>query len=153
MLVSLTLRDCCSAEPTLPVRSAEGVRALLNRANFLWHSDQIPKAEADFRTVLRSLLDRNGVLDLQAAFQGFDHDGDGKISSEEFATGLQQLQQEVTNEQTELMVTSIDRFGNGSIDFEKFAAWAAMGKSQSELIAAFVQGESDSSSKGPAAHC
>lgn len=56
--------------------------------------------------------------ELVAAFQVFDKDGSGSVSSSELRSVLISLGQKHTDEEIDEMVTHADLDGNGSIDCE-----------------------------------
>ncbi|GLJ11744.1 hypothetical protein SUGI_0176000 [Cryptomeria japonica] len=60
------------------------------------------------------------LKDLKDAFQIFDLDGNGAISTEELHKVLRNLGEDSTMEDCELMIRGADCDGNGSIDFEEF---------------------------------
>jgi calmodulin len=58
--------------------------------------------------------------ELKQAFQIFDEDGSGEISAEELAHIMKKLGENITKEDVEFMIKSIDLNSDGQIDFEEF---------------------------------
>lgn len=54
---------------------------------------------------------------LEQQFRGFDTDGDGEISHEEFRNGLHSLGAQISDSQIDDLVTILDKDGDGSIDY------------------------------------
>ena len=54
---------------------------------------------------------------LEQQFRGFDTDGDGDISHEEFRNGLHSLGAQISDSQIDDLVTILDKDGDGSIDY------------------------------------
>eukprot|EP01135_Chromosphaera_perkinsii_P006024 Nk52_evm2s382 gene=Nk52_evmTU2s382 len=65
-------------------------------------------------------LSRNQVHELRTAFQLFDKDGDGTISTREVGTVLNSLGQVHTASELQEMIDEADADGNGVIDFDEF---------------------------------
>ena len=79
------------------------------------------------RVQMVALFEQHGIATVEQAFKGFDANGDGNISHEEFATGLRQMDIGVTEAQIEQMVGLIDTDGDGAIDVQEFQAWITQG--------------------------
>ncbi|XP_003372739.1 EF hand domain containing protein [Trichinella spiralis] len=73
----------------------------------------------------RKLADRFGLADeqiaeFQEAFNLFDKDGDGKITSQELGIVMRSLGQRPTESELRDMVNEVDEDGNGTIEFDEF---------------------------------
>lgn len=62
----------------------------------------------------------SSLKDLRDAFEIFDLDRNGVISSEELHTVLKNLGEHSTLEDCRLMIRGVDCDGNGLVDFEEF---------------------------------
>ncbi len=70
-----------------------------------------------------SKLDPEALAEMQEDFAFNDADGDGRITFEEFCDLLEDLEAEVSPEESLLGFHEIDTNGNGSISFDEFVAW------------------------------
>jgi hypothetical protein len=61
------------------------------------------------------------AVNFEKAFQEFDKDGDGTISTQEFSDGLRALGIHLSKRDSADLVRSIDRDGDGTIDYREFA--------------------------------
>jgi len=61
--------------------------------------------------------------ELEARFDEFDLDANGRIDESEFGRLLKALGVEFSPEQQLIAFTAIDVDGDGSIDFDEFRAW------------------------------
>ncbi|KRX88755.1 Calmodulin [Trichinella pseudospiralis] len=71
------------------------------------------------------IADRFGLADeqiaeFQEAFNLFDKDGDGKITSQELGIVMRSLGQRPTESELRDMVNEVDEDGNGTIEFDEF---------------------------------
>ena len=60
------------------------------------------------------------VLQLKEAFNLFDRDGDGVITTKELGTVMKSLGQNLEEEELSDMINEVDGDGNGTIDFHEF---------------------------------
>lgn len=67
------------------------------------------------------------------AFQMFDKDGSGTISTSEFLKLLKNLGQQVTKEEAENIMKDLDVDGSGEIDFDEFVSYIKKIKIQEEI--------------------
>lgn len=65
-------------------------------------------------------MEERRVRDLREAFELFDKDGSGSISTEELASVMRALGQNPTPEEIQDMVNGIDDNSDGEIDFQEF---------------------------------
>jgi len=65
-------------------------------------------------------LSEEQIADLKAAFNSLDKQGKGHISTGDLGTIMKNLGVELTDEELQEMIQSIDQDGNGEIDFEEF---------------------------------
>ena len=60
------------------------------------------------------------IMEFKAAFELFDKDRNGKITSKELGTVMRGLGQNPTEEELKQMIREVDLNGNGTIDFKEF---------------------------------
>ncbi|KAL3873539.1 hypothetical protein ACJMK2_036639 [Sinanodonta woodiana] len=60
------------------------------------------------------------LAEFQEAFNLFDKDGDGTITTNELGTVMASLGQTLTEEALQDMISAVDKDGNGEIDFLEF---------------------------------
>uniref|UniRef100_A0A670IIL6 Calglandulin n=1 Tax=Podarcis muralis TaxID=64176 RepID=A0A670IIL6_PODMU len=82
--------------------------------------------------------------EFKAAFDMFDADGGGDISTKELGTVMRMLGQTPTKEELDAIIEEVDEDGSGTIDFEEFLVMMvrqmkedAKGKSEEELAECF----------------
>lgn len=68
----------------------------------------------------RNERDENAEEEMREAFQIFDADGNGKITSEELRLIMENLGEKLTEEEIEDMVKEADIDGDGEINYEEF---------------------------------
>ncbi|XP_075427917.1 troponin C, skeletal muscle isoform X1 [Ascaphus truei] len=92
----------------------------------------------------RSFLSEEMIAEFKAAFDMFDTDGGGDISTKELGTVMRILGQTPTKEELDLIIEEVDEDGSGTIDFEEFLVMMvrqmkedAQGKSEEELAECF----------------
>eukprot|EP00027_Filamoeba_sp_ATCC50430_P009746 CAMPEP_0168559194 /NCGR_PEP_ID=MMETSP0413-20121227/10388_1 /TAXON_ID=136452 /ORGANISM="Filamoeba nolandi, Strain NC-AS-23-1" /LENGTH=151 /DNA_ID=CAMNT_0008590395 /DNA_START=137 /DNA_END=595 /DNA_ORIENTATION=- len=67
-----------------------------------------------------SKLNEAQIKELKNAFALFDKNGDGRISSSELKEAIKQLGQKVTDQEIAEMIKSVDKDGNGTVEFDEF---------------------------------
>ncbi|KAJ3269288.1 translation elongation factor EF1B gamma [Terramyces sp. JEL0728] len=67
-------------------------------------------------------LSAQQLEDYKAAFELFDRDMDGTITSKEMATALRHLGQNPTEAELQELLAELDQDGNGTIEFEELMA-------------------------------
>jgi len=92
----------------------------------------------------RSFLSEAMLLEFKAAFDIFDTDGGGDISTAELGTVMRMLGQTPSKEELDEIIEEVDEDGSGSIDFEEFLVMMVRllkedqaGKSEEELAECF----------------
>merc|ERR1712131_138253 len=70
------------------------------------------------------------VNEFKAAFDLFDKDGDGTVTTKEIGAVLRKMGQDPTEDELRQMIHDVDSDGNGHIDFEEFKTM--MGKRMKE---------------------
>merc|ERR1712137_518746 len=88
--------------------------------------------------------------EMREAFQLFDKDGDGTISTAELGTAMRALGQNPTEKELQEMIAEVDGDGSGSIDFEEFCEmmakrYAEGGDPEQEMREAFAIFDKDGS--------
>jgi calmodulin len=63
------------------------------------------------------------LTELRQSFDACDSNGDGWITSQEFSSLLQSLDQELSEDECLLAFELTDADGDGSISFEEFMGW------------------------------
>jgi len=63
------------------------------------------------------------ISEIRETFSHFDTDDNGSIDLSEFDQLLRALDAQLTDEQTEAGLKSLDANKNGRIDFDEFVAW------------------------------
>ena len=65
-------------------------------------------------------LTEEQIEEFKEAFQLFDKDGDGSITTHELGTVMRSLGQNPTDTELQEMISEVDEDGGGSIDFTEF---------------------------------
>lgn len=86
-------------------------------------------------------LTEEQIAEFKEAFQIFDKDGDGSITTKELGTVMRSLGQNPTEEELKNMIREVDADGSGTIDFKEFLGLMARKMKETdteeELIEAF----------------
>uniref|UniRef100_UPI00358F47B3 troponin C, skeletal muscle-like n=1 Tax=Myxine glutinosa TaxID=7769 RepID=UPI00358F47B3 len=103
-------------------------------------AEQGTEAQAD----ARSHLSEEQIAEFKAAFDLFDEDGGGDISTKELGKVMRLLGQEPTKEELDAVIEEVDEDASGTIDFEEFLVMMVRqmkedtkGASEAELAEAF----------------
>ncbi|XP_063321140.1 troponin C, skeletal muscle-like [Pelmatolapia mariae] len=98
----------------------------------------------DAQQEARSYLSEDMLAEFKAAFDMFDTDGGGDISTKELGTVMRMLGQNPTREELDEIIEEVDEDGSGTIDFEEFLVMMVRlmkedqaGKSEEELADCF----------------
>jgi len=98
----------------------------------------------DAQQEARSFLSDAMLSEFKAAFDIFDTDGGGDISTAELGTVMKMLGQNPSREELDEIIEEVDEDGSGSIDFEEFLVMMVRllkedqaGKSEEELAECF----------------
>ncbi|KAI4901525.1 hypothetical protein NFI96_033442, partial [Prochilodus magdalenae] len=96
------------------------------------------------QTDARSFLSEEMIAEFKAAFDMFDTDGGGDISTKELGTVMRMLGQNPSREELDAIIEEVDEDGSGTIDFEEFLVMMVQqlkedqaGKSEEELSECF----------------
>lgn len=73
-----------------------------------------------YATIMTNKFTSEQVEEYREAFDLFDKDGDGSITTSELGVVMRSLGQEPTVKELENMIKEIDEDGNGAIDFDEF---------------------------------
>jgi len=65
-------------------------------------------------------LSEEKIAEFRAAFELFDKDRDGKITTKELGTIMRNLGQNPSERELTIMINDVDTDGNGTIDFKEF---------------------------------
>lgn len=86
-------------------------------------------------------LTEEQIAEFKEAFQIFDKDGDGSITTKELGTVMRSLGQNPSEEELTSMIEEVDKDGSGTIDFKEFISLMAQKMKETdteeELIDAF----------------
>jgi calmodulin len=86
-------------------------------------------------------LTEEQIAEFKEAFQIFDKDGDGMITTKELGTVMRSLGQNPSEEELKIMIEEVDADGSGTIDFKEFLGLMARKMKETdteeELIEAF----------------
>ncbi|NWZ30311.1 TNNC2 protein, partial [Asarcornis scutulata] len=100
--------------------------------------------QTDQQAEARAFLSEEMIAEFKAAFDMFDADGGGDISTKELGTVMRMLGQNPTKEELDAIIEEVDEDGSGTIDFEEFLVMMvrqmkedAKGKSEEELANCF----------------
>ena len=80
--------------------------------------DNEPKSKALLEA--EKVLNTEQIAELKEAFQLFDRDGDGTISTDELGIVLRSIGQNPTDKQIEDMIAEVDEDNNGYCEYDEF---------------------------------
>merc|ERR1712042_187075 len=110
---------------------------------FRWKTNQSANM-SEAQQEARSHLSEEMLNEFKAAFDIFDTDGGGDISTAELGTVMKMLGQNPSREELDEIIEEVDEDGSGSIDFEEFLVMMVRllkedqaGKSEEELAECF----------------
>ena len=110
-------------------------------------------------------LSEEKIAEFRAAFELFDKDRDGKITTKELGTVMRNLGQNPTEAELQEMINEVDLDANGTIDFKEFLglmvrkmkdtdteeelleAFKVFDRDGNGLISSILEGDSDESVK------
>ena len=91
------------------------------------------------------------ILEFREAFQAFDKDGNGSITTKELGTVMRSLGQNLSESEIKEIIDEVDEDKNGTIDFQEFLSLMArkmkLLDKEDELIDAFKKLDLDGSGK------
>ncbi|XP_062314182.1 troponin C, skeletal muscle [Osmerus eperlanus] len=98
----------------------------------------------DAQSDARSFLSEEMITEFQAAFDMFDTDGGGDISTKELGQVMRMLGQNPSREELDAIILEVDEDASGTIDFEEFLVMMVQqlkedqaGKTEEELSEIF----------------
>ncbi|KAJ4933883.1 hypothetical protein JOQ06_006692 [Pogonophryne albipinna] len=98
----------------------------------------------DAQSDARSFLTEEMIAEFKAAFDMFDTDGGGDISTKELGQVMRMLGQNPSREELDAIIEEVDEDASGTIDFEEFLVMMVQqlkedqsGKSEEELSECF----------------
>ncbi|XP_078109966.1 troponin C, skeletal muscle-like [Sander vitreus] len=98
----------------------------------------------DAQSDARSFLTEEMIAEFKAAFDMFDTDGGGDISTKELGQVMRMLGQNPSREELDAIIEEVDEDGSGTIDFEEFLVMMVQqlkedsaGRSEEELSECF----------------
>ncbi|KAI8612208.1 calmodulin [Chytriomyces sp. MP71] len=74
---------------------------------------------------MTSQLSEQQISEFQEAFQLFDQDGDGQISTTEIGTVIRSLGQNISQKELQELIKEVDASKKGSVDFGEFLTMMA----------------------------
>ncbi|KAK7883990.1 hypothetical protein WMY93_027113 [Mugilogobius chulae] len=133
--------------PSLDLNARTKDRALI----YCCESAPVPRSNTppdamptDAQSDARSFLTEEMIAEFKAAFDMFDTDGGGDISTKELGTVMRMLGQNPSREELDAIIEEVDEDGSGTIDFEEFLVMMVQqlkedqaGKSEEELSECF----------------
>ena len=91
------------------------------------------------------------ILEFREAFQAFDKDGNGSITTKELGTVMRSLGQNLSEAEIKEVIDEVDEDKNGTIDFQEFLSLMArkmkLLDKEDELIEAFKKLDLDGTGK------
>ena len=91
------------------------------------------------------------ILEFREAFQAFDKDGNGSITTKELGTVMRSLGQNLSEAEIKEIIDEVDEDKNGTIDFQEFLSLMArkmkLLDKEDELIDAFKKLDLDGTGK------
>ena len=91
------------------------------------------------------------ILEFREAFQAFDKDGNGSITTKELGTVMRSLGQNLSEAEIKEIIDEVDEHKNGTIDFQEFLSLMArkmkLLDKEDELIEAFKKLDLDGTGK------
>ena len=91
------------------------------------------------------------ILEFREAFQAFDKDGNGSITTKELGTVMRSLGQNLSEAEIKEIIDEVDEDKNGTIDFQEFLSLMArkmkLLDKEDELIEAFKKLDLDGTGK------
>ncbi|CAM9575853.1 unnamed protein product [Bubo scandiacus] len=138
-------RQLCPPLPAAPAPPPRpGPQAVPAESRVPCLGPQEPRAPTDQQAEARAFLSEEMIAEFKAAFDMFDADGGGDISTKELGTVMRMLGQNPTKEELDAIIEEVDEDGSGTIDFEEFLVMMvrqmkedAKGKSEEELANCF----------------
>ena len=113
-------------EPAELFRAAASLRAGAYKKDIPSFAEQLASHTGGLRARLASwgagkdLMTPEHTAELQEAFNLFDKDGDGTITTQELSTVLRALGQDPSKDEVKDIVNEVDVDGNGLLDFQEF---------------------------------
>nr|XP_061802946.1 troponin C, skeletal muscle-like [Nerophis lumbriciformis] len=135
-------QPACPPRPVAFCRTGQSGGLRGKTTYYLSTIDLVPPTDA--QSDARSFLTEEMIAEFKAAFDMFDTDGGGDISTKELGTVMRMLGQNPSREELDAIIEEVDEDGSGTIDFEEFLVMMVQqlkedqaGKSEEELSECF----------------
>ena len=111
-----------SGDELLPLMESLGLKSSKRQVkSFLKSVDTDGNGSIDFGEFVSMIATRMKLEPIRKMFQNIDKDGDGYLTVDELRTGLQELNENVTDADLAKFVSNADINGDGRVDYVEFA--------------------------------
>ena len=111
-----------SGDELLPLMESLGLKSSKRQVkSFLKSVDTDGNGSIDFGEFVSMIATRMKLEPIWKMFQNLDKDGDGYLTVDDLRTGLQELNENVTDADLAKFVSNADTNGDGRVDYEEFA--------------------------------